>query len=135
MPTHSNISLTVMQQDRGLLGVTCSLFNQTHSRATLALMLLTAESSSNKSVKTVIIKNYNIFRFIREAQKKAQSPATVTGNKNKNKNTTISSPSSIIIYILLQPVCAAGRPPSSGSARGFCLLSARPGGEMFGLCR
>lgn len=106
MPTHSNISLTVMQQDRGLLGVTCSLFNQTHSRATLALMLLTAESSSNKSVKTVIIKNYNIFRFIREAQKKAQSPATVTGNKNKNKNTTISSPSSIIIYIITTSLCS-----------------------------
>lgn len=106
MPTHSNISLTVMQQDRGLLGVTCSLFNQTHSRATLALMLLAAESSSNKSVKTVIIKNYNIFRFIREAQKKAQSPATVTGNKNKNKNTTISSPSSIIIYIITTSLCS-----------------------------
>lgn len=106
MPTHSNISLTVMQQDRGLLGVTCSLFNQTHSRATLALMLLTAESSSNKSVKTVIIKNYNIFRFIREAQKKAQSPATVTKNKNKNKNTTISSPSSIIIYIITTSLCS-----------------------------
>lgn len=106
MPTHSNISLTVMQQDRGLLGVTCSLFNQTHSRATLALMLLTARSSSNKSVKTVIIKNYNIFRFIREAQKKAQSPATVTGNKNKNKNTTISSPSSIIIYIITTSLCS-----------------------------
>lgn len=106
MPTHSNISLTVMQQDRGLLGVTCSLFNQTHSRATLALMLLTARSSSNKSVKTVIIKNYNIFRFIREAQKKAQSPATVTKNKNKNKNTTISSPSSIIIYIITTSLCS-----------------------------
>lgn len=104
MPTHSNISLTVMQQDRGLLGVTCSLFNQTHSRATLALMLLTARSSSNKSVKTVIIKNNNIFRFIREAQKKAQSPATVTGNKNKN--TTISSPSSIIIYIITTSLCS-----------------------------
>lgn len=104
MPTHSNISLTVMQQDRGLLGVTCSLFNQTHSRATLALMLLAAESSSNKSVKTVIIKNNNIFRFIREAQKKAQSPATVTGNKNKN--TTISSPSSIIIYIITTSLCS-----------------------------
>lgn len=104
MPTHSNISLTVMQQDRGLLGVTCSLFNQTHSRATLALMLLTARSSSNKSVKTVIIKNYNIFRFIREAQKKAQSPATVTGNKNKN--TTISSPSSIIINIITTSLCS-----------------------------
>lgn len=106
MPTHSNISLTVMQQDRGLLGVTCSLFNQTHSRATLALMLLTAESRSNKSVKTVIIKNNNIFRFIREAQKKAQSPATVTKNKNKNKNTTISSPSSIIIYIITTSLCS-----------------------------
>lgn len=104
MPTHSNISLTVMQQDRGLLGVTCSLFNQTHSRATLALMLLTARSSSNKSVKTVIIKNNNIFRFIREAQKKAQSPATVTGNKNKN--TTISSPSSIIINIITTSLCS-----------------------------
>lgn len=104
MPTHSNISLTVMQQDRGLLGVTCSLFNQTHSRATLALMLLTAESRSNKSVKTVIIKNNNIFRFIREAQKKAQSPATVTGNKNKN--TTISSPSSIIINIITTSLCS-----------------------------
>ena len=63
------------------------------------------------------------FRFIRGSEKE-KNPATVTGKKNKNA--TISSPSSIIIYIYYSccsPTSLGSWPPTiqSGSAQGSCL--------------